>query len=801
MNLFTQGRITLATCSLIAALALTLITSLHAQTRPLPRIGTFYSAKDPDLPPLPFNPHPELSVTEVDPGHYVVDDTGIPDTPEKAAAREARQAAREQAQAIASNPIAAQAAQAAQQAAQEATWEKNRQEIAQWLVSPLPATTGAPSNRESLEAGTQSELIELASHFNAAQQALLQTATNTGTPTEVIFPNGERAVLAGFESGQPVWNMNDGITQAVSIGTASVWPGGGAGFGLTGTNTPVGQWEAAGIPRLTHAEFQGRVSVRDGTTNSDSHATGVASVLNGAGLYDVIYPVGVTNYQAAKGMSYAAPVLSHDSVNDMSEMASEAATNAFRISNHSYSIQCGWRWVGVWVWYGDTNVSQSVDWKFGAYNTNAYSIDTNVYAARTYLPVWTPGNSRDEGPPVQPTNHYILGPGCEQGCLVTNVMRSIDGDAGGYDTIHPNGCAKNVLTVGAVSNLVNGYSGTGSVQVGTFSPYGPTDDGRIKPDIVAPGVDIIMADSAYDTAFQRSSGTSFAAPAIAGSINLLNQLRTSFHTNSRAWLASSMKGLVIHTADEADGTGPDYRFGWGLMNTRRAAELIRNNATNGWKSFIKEVFLPDGGSIEFPVLALDGTNPLKLTICWTDPAGPAQTNAAIDPVVPRLVNDLDLRVISPSGVTNFPWILNPDLTNQSPTARAAPATTGDDTRNNVEQVIITNAVASNYLLRVTHKGTLGTSGQWVSLLLSGVQAQSKPPLFISQPSVTASDNLAFAWPSVVGQLYQVQYLNNLEGATWSNWDGEISATKTNTAVQVDMTGPAGRRFYRVMEVE
>ena len=742
-----------------------------------------------------------MSVTELEPGHYLVDDTSIPDTPEQATARKARQAARERAEAIASDPVLAQAAREAQQAAQEAAWARNREEIAPWLVSPLVASDGEPANRESLEANTQSKLLELASHFHEVQQALAQTASTMGTPMQIVLPSGERAVLAGFESGQPVWNMDDGITQAVSIATASVWPGGGAGFSLTGTNTPVGQWEAAGIPRLTHQEFQGRVSVKDGTTNAESHATGVASVLNGAGLYNVIYPVGVTNYQAAKGMSYAAPVYSHDSINDMAEMATEVATNALKISNHSYSIQCGWRWVGVWAWYGDTNASQSVDWKFGAYNTNAYSIDTNVYTARTYLPVWTPGNSRNEGPLVEPTNHYILGLGCEQGCLVTNVIRSMDGDAGGYDTIHPNGCAKNVLTVGAVSNLVNGYLGTGSVQVAVFTPYGPTDDGRIKPDVVAPGVDIIMADNAYDNAFQLGSGTSFAAPAIAGSINLLNQLRTSLHTNSRAWLASSMKGLVIHTADEADGTGPDYRFGWGLMNTRRAAELIRNNATNGWKSFIKEVLLPDGGSIEFPVLALDGTNPLKLTICWTDPAGPAQTNAAIDPVLPRLVNDLDLRVISPSGATNFPWILNPDLTNQSPTTRAALAATGDDTRNNVEQVVITNAVASNYLVRVTQKASLGTNGQWVTLLLSGVQAQSKPSIIISQPSATASNKLAFAWPSVVGQLYQVQYLNDLEGATWSNWDGEVCATKTNTAVQVDMTGPAGRRSYRVMEVE
>jgi len=67
--------------------------------------------------------------------------------------------------------------------------------------------------------------------------------------------------------------------------------------------------------------------------------------------------------------------------------------------------------------------------------------------------------------------------------------------------------------------------------------------------------------------------------------------------------------------------------------------------------------------------------------------------------------------------------------------------------------------------------------------------------------VTASNKLAFSWPSVVGQLYQVQYRNDVEGPGWSNWDGEISAIRTNRAVEVDMDGPHGRRFYRVVEVE
>ncbi|MDH7504214.1 MAG: S8 family serine peptidase, partial [Verrucomicrobiota bacterium] len=743
---------------------------------------------------------PELEVVEIAPGIFVFDDTAIPDTPEQAEARKRRQEADALAKAIAANPLLAEAERTARQAAQEAVWKANKEKVAPWLVKPLASYTGEPPGREATEAHTRSRLLDLAAQFNAEYQATLETAAKTGTPAELIFPNGERAVLSSFVEGQPLWNMSDSLTQAVSIATAAVWPGGGAGFSLTGTNTPIGLWEAGGIPRLTHQEFQGRVSVGDGTTNQESHATAVASVLNAAGLYTIIYPVGVTNPQAAKGMSYAAPVVSNNSSNDVSEMASQVATNNPRISNHSYSARCGWQWLGAWVWFGDTNVSQTVDWKFGAYTTEAYSIDTNAYAARMYLPVWTPGNSGGEGPPVQPTNHYVFVPP-NNFIPVSGVTRSIDGDAGVYDSLHPQGCAKNVLTVGNVSNLVAGYTGPASVRIGPYSPFGPTDDGRLKPDIVAPGTDIIMAGNASDIDFVVGSGTSFAAPAISGSINLLNQLRNTLHPNARPWLASTMKALVIQTADEAgDHPGPDYRFGWGLMNTRRAAELVRNNATNGWKSFLKEIFLPNGGSIEIPVPFAAGQTG-RFTIVWTDPAGLPQTNAVIDSPATRLVNDVDMQVIAPSGTTNFPYVLNPDLTNQSALARAAAATTGDDSRNNVEQVVVTNTVTGTYLVRITHKGTLAGGGQWITWTMSGGHAQAKPPLVLSQPSVTASNKLAFSWPSVVGQLYQVQYLNNLEGASWTNWDDVICAISTNTAVEVDMDGPDGRRFYRVVEVE
>ncbi|MDX1953110.1 MAG: S8 family serine peptidase [Verrucomicrobiota bacterium] len=393
----------------------------------------------------------------------------------------------------------------------EAAWQThlailatNRTRFAPWLAKPMTLPNGQPANQASVDALTRTNLLLLAEAFSISRQETLQAATNSGTPTELIFPNGERAILSSFVDGHPVWNMDDSLTQAVSIATAAVWPGGAAGFNLTGSNTPVGMWET-GTPRLTHNEFQGRVVQRDGASEMSSHATAVASVLGAGGVYNLVIG-GVTNVQAAKGMSYAAPVWANDTIDDMAEMAEEAATNGLRISNHSYSARCGWLASGTnWFWFGDTNVSQTVDWKFGAYTPEAYSIDTNVFISRTYLPVWTPGNSRNEGPPAQPTNHFYVLPGTNVGYWITGVTRSIDGDAGGYDAIHPQGNAKNTLTVGAVNNLPGGYIGATNVIMSSFSPFGPTDDGRIKPDVVAPGVNIPMATTNSNTAFQSAS--------------------------------------------------------------------------------------------------------------------------------------------------------------------------------------------------------------------------------------------------------------------------------------------------------
>jgi len=136
----------------------------------------------------------------------------------------------------------------------------------------------------------------------------------------------------------------------------------------------------------------------------------------------------------------------------------------------------------------------------------------------------------------------------------------------GYDIIPTYGCAKDILTIGAVNPIPGGYTKPADVVMSDFSSWGPTDDGRIKPDLVTDGVNVLSCISTTNDAYAVFSGTSMSSPAAAGSSFLLQDYYARLHAGS-FMRSATLKGILIHTADEAGiAPGPDYQFGWGLVN-------------------------------------------------------------------------------------------------------------------------------------------------------------------------------------------------------------------------------------------
>ncbi|RZK77437.1 MAG: T9SS type A sorting domain-containing protein, partial [Pedobacter sp.] len=412
----------------------------------------------------------------------------------------------------------------------------------------------------------------------------------------------------------------------------------------------------------------------------------------------------------AKGMAYGLPkLLSFDFNNDNAEMSSYAAS--LLVSNHSYGTIAGWyentsAIPNRWEFRGQAGANE--DYKFGYYDSDAKEWDRICYNAPYYLPVKSAGNYRSSNGPAIGATYYRFN---ASGSLVNAGARPAGISSNdGYDILGTYSVAKNVMTVAAVNPLPYGTVTPSDVTISSFSAWGPTDDGRIKPDISADGVNVTSTSNAAGGAsYTTYSGTSMSAPSVTGSLVLLQELYNQ--KNSAFMRAATLKALTIGTASEAgDNPGPDYIFGWGLMNTESAAKAILNKGT---KSMISEQALNQGGTATFNVVA-SGDGPIIVTISWTDPEIDIipVANALNNPTL-RLVNDLDMR--ASSGSTTFlPWILNP----ANP---AAAATKGDNFRDNVEQIYIADAVpGKTYTFTISHKGTLQRGSQAYSVVVTGI---------------------------------------------------------------------------------
>ncbi|MCC7435700.1 MAG: S8 family serine peptidase [Methanoregulaceae archaeon] len=538
-----------------------------------------------------------------------------------------------------------------------------------------------------------------------------------GIPVRQEFPDGTIMELMRFENGRPIVYITNNTNAALSTRANRVHPGGAAGLSLTGTGVTLGIWDGGGV-RTGHQEFGGRVVVLDGSSNA-SHATHVGGTMIAAGVDT-----------AAKGMSYQALLRSYNWTSDTSEMSTEA-NNGLRISNHSYGTVTGWTQNGsTWYWYGDR--SHTEDANFGFYSSSARTWDLLAVNRPYYLAFKSAGNDRGDGPSNQPVTHKEWN---GSAWIDATNIRPKDGGDTGYDTLPTTSNSKNMMIIGAVADVTN-YTGPASVTMSSFSGWGPTDDGRIKPDIVANGVSLYSTTSSSNTAYGTSNGTSMSSPNAAGSAGLIVQhIRNRY--SGQDFKNYALRGLILHTADECGpNPGPDYMFGWGLMNVEAACNLLTEDTSNGQAKKDSRVRVDTLGPSK-PTMSrkftYDGSGPIKVTICWTDPAG-TSPGWAVDPPTPMLVRDLDVRVIGPTGTTHYPWVLNP----ASP---ASAATTGDNVRDNVEQVYIASPVAGDYTVVVSHKGSMPSTFEY-ALFTDNLnrKAGSLDKLTISPTAVTGGNN-------------------------------------------------------------
>ncbi|SDD08583.1 S8 family serine peptidase, partial [Williamwhitmania taraxaci] len=235
---------------------------------------------------------------------------------------------------------------------------------------------------------------------------------------------------------------------------------------------------------------------------------------------------------------------------------------------------------------------------------------------------------------------------------------------GGFNTTSKN--MKNSLMVAAVDEL-DGMS--------YFSSFGPSEDGRLIPNISGDGVDVYS--TFFDNGYGLMSGTSMATPGVAGTMALVYQRYKDTHGGQQP-ASSLMRGLACNTAHDLGNFGPDYKYGFGEINGLRAVSVMEQN-----HYFIDTV--SQGNTYTKDITVPSGAVGLKVMLSWTDPTGTVGASRI-------LVNDLDLSVSNGGSIT-LPWVLDP----ANPSATAV---RDYDGLNNLEQVTFSNPTAGTYTIGV-----------------------------------------------------------------------------------------------------
>jgi len=456
-----------------------------------------------------------------------------------------------------------------------------------------------------------------------------------------------------IENGPPpVGAANSGARSATGVTTVQA-----SDATLIGTGVKVGIWDGGAV--YAHGDFGSRLTVVEAGT-ANSHATHVAGSIGGSGAGDA----------NAKGMAPGATLYSYDFNGTVpSEMASAITTYGIALSNNSWGYSLA-----------DPPTAAQCAALRGVYNSETRSFDQLVrgeYSAgvAAISLLFAAGNDRANSWPL---------------CQTTTAPYA------NYGTIlGPGSTAKNTIVVGAVcdssaslyASCINGSAavvGGGADLMSTFSDWGPMLDGRIKPDVVAPGVEIWSTN--VGGAYTNMQGTSMATPVTTGVATLLYQKWRALNSNVDPPPAT-IKALLIQTADDLSSstlsflkTGPDYASGYGRINAVAAVAAISG-------SLVTRDQVANGAQDIFSFTLASGAPALKITLVWDDPA--ATANAAT-----TLVNNLDLQLVGPDGTVYRPYVLNP----ASPSAAA---TTGIDSINNVEQVYVAAPGAGAWQAKVT----------------------------------------------------------------------------------------------------
>lgn len=602
-----------------------------------------------------------------------------------------------------------------------------------------PATL-SPLKKLKTEKGRTDLLRTLEAKQAGKRDRVEAFARNHGLATK-----GKGWFVSDIEDGRPIYIGHDNQDVAISSNVdqvRNVTP-----YDLTGAGINVGVWDGGRV-LSNHNEFldilfgdtlfSRATNFEPATVGTSDHATHVAGTIGAGG-----------SSANAMGMAPRALLSCFDSVDSIPEMANFGATGTSGnvvVSNHSYGPRVGWnpRRDGTWRWMGANGQNGGEDADFGKYIAEAADFDTTTFATPYHLAMVSAGNDRNDTPPIGAFIRYWNGTawvpptGAPRG-----YQPGVDpaGDpfySGGFDVLRGKGVSKNTLTVGAVQKAIS----TDAVPVrnlaaalpAAFTNYGPTDDGRIKPDVVAAGVGVRSPDDTGVNRYDTKNGTSMATPAVTGVAALLQELwKRELDTTPETMRADLLKALLIHTADDIGMPGPDYQTGYGLVNAQTAADVILDHADRPAAKFMNEGQLSATTNAENYNIYNDGSSEFVATLCWSEP-GTVGIPATLDDPTQVIGYEISLIVEAPDGSVVQSFAMD----RLAPTN---PATQTGSQVDNVQQVRIPAGESGIYRVTVFDRAETINEDVDYALVITG----QAPELNI--PSIAIPIGSLYPWLS------------------------------------------------------
>ncbi|MGN6418370.1 MAG: S8 family serine peptidase [Pseudobacter sp.] len=442
----------------------------------------------------------------------------------------------------------------------------------------------------------------------------------------------------------------------------------------------------------THADFTGRL-INNNPINAAAHAAHTLGTMGGGGILNPKY----------RGMAPLATLIAEyysDILVNSPQYVSQYGLVLTNNSYHSSTPGCA----GT-----------------GNYDALSNYVDAQMVANPSLLHIFASGN--DGGLTCSP---YLSSYG---------TVRS------GFQS------SKNALVVGQYNNSND--------RIGGGSSRGPVKDGRLKPEIMAGGVDVM---STYTlNLYGPISGTSMSSPSVTGSLALLYERYRQLHGGANP-SAALIKALACNGADDMGNAGPDYLWGFGKLNARASIEMMeQNNYFTG--------SVTHGNNSTHTITGVPaGTAKLKVMLYWVDP--PALPGAPV-----ALVNNLDLIVTGTDAIPHRPLVLNPN-----PGDVDDPAVEGTDNMNNIEQVVIDAPPAGDVNININ--GSNIPSGPQQYVVAYQVIA---PVITVTYPSggetMVPGEAEQIRWSAFDNSTnsFTIEYSGD-NGSNWTTIDNNVSDT-------------------------